>query len=90
MYVRCLSVVLLVLAAGCTAQQLNEIDPPIPEPPCDENNPYRCPSGECCNSAQPTCWGPDATGYYCEPPWYNPDDPGHMYGARHRPQPRAE
>jgi len=61
---------------------------PIPEPPCDENNPYPC-VGFCCFSYAPNCMGPDSEGYYCEPNWPDPDNP--PLGAsehRIRPKPR--
>lgn len=82
----CLAGVALIwLLCGCTSAELDRIDPPVKEPPCDAQSPYACPDGHsCCRSWAPVCWGPDATGYYCETQQYDPDDPTHLFGSEHR------
>lgn len=73
-----------LLLAGCTAAELDHFNPPIAEPPCDAQNPYRCTTGPvCCTSTAPVCKGPDATGYYCEPSQADPSDPAN-FAARKR------
>lgn len=60
---------LVLLLAGCS--------------PLDSWNPVtaasRVPAANGCPQDKPNLHGPDNTGkLYCEPDWYDPDDPGHM------------
>ena len=68
---------------GCNNPQV-----PAAGQPCDPNNGYQtqCGDGTCCDHPG-ICWGPDSEGFYCEAPWYNPDDPGNFYSAK--PKKRA-
>ena len=83
-------VVLVFALTGCTAGEIDSLNPPKVELKCTATNPYLCLDGHsCCNSVYPECKGPDAEGYYCEPK-YDPDDPGNvLFGAKQHPRERA-
>lgn len=76
-----IALILVVCIPGCTSAELNRVDPPVKEPACDGNNPYKCADGSCCDSSRPVCWGPDAVGFYCEAQEIDPMDPD-VFGAR--------